>query len=92
VRGTRTSTTSCDCRRNVAYIAFRLGRRSDVGVDVVSSTGATVASLLRPREMTARIVQIARNGTRSHSGGYCPTVLAPQLHRTQQLPAILVAV
>ena len=91
---TRILSPTCGCPSDVAHIAFRLLHPSDVGVAMVSSTGAIVAKLFGPRMTSARVIRVAWNGHDRQGvapdGRYYPDVSFPLLRRSLRLPPLSV--
>ena len=55
---TRTLLPLCGCPGDVAHIAFRLLRRSELGVTILNGSGGTVARILTPGERPARMIHL----------------------------------
>ena len=88
----KTFSPVCGCPQDVAHIAFRLVRRTVVEVSVVTSSGKTVARLLGPRELGARLIRVVWNGRELNrkvapNGPYFPDVTFPSLDRSLRLPS-----
>jgi hypothetical protein len=98
VAGTRVDKTFsplCDCRQDVAHVAFRLVRHTTVDVGIVNASGHLVRMLGRLRDPANRLVHVAWNGRESNgdvarSGVFYPEVILPALHRTLRLPSPIV--
>ena len=73
----------------------RLLRRTRIAVSILNSSGAVVASLLRPRQFGLRVVRLVWNGREAPraslapTGHYFPEVFFPRLHRSLRLPSAI---
>src|SRR5205085_1132064 len=98
ISGTRVDATFspvCGCSHHLEHITFRLLRRTRIAVSILNSSGAVVASLLRPRQFGLRVVRLVWNGREAPraslapTGHYFPEVFFPRLHRSLRLPSAI---
>src|SRR5207248_11780955 len=95
VLGTRVDKTfspTCRCIHDVAHIAFRLVRPAEVGVRVLNSSGAAVATLRRARPLRGGLLRLVWGGktgrhVSARDGTYFPEVVFPAMHRVLRLPS-----